>query len=250
MPNPSYTTTVCRQVTEPAGPPNALTGGAGNNVTADVYGADAMGNNSAAQARQVLPAVATALTNITSRNDPNMKGNYSVFAAAVNAAAGLLGNASNQGGAAGGNAAGAGGSTNAGRRLLQGQAQRGMMMTATNGTNGTGGITVFAPSNQAIADFLKSVNTTQQQFLANKGLLLKIISFHIIPNEAVAAVDLARPKNAGHQLKTLLPYNNIGYNLDRYGNATLYGAKNSSDAEIVDANMRSGNVSGVLVAQF
>eukprot|EP00878_Enallax_costatus_P004701 GHUV01004949.1.p1 GENE.GHUV01004949.1~~GHUV01004949.1.p1 ORF type:complete len:491 (+),score=145.54 GHUV01004949.1:679-2151(+) len=253
VPNPSYTTSVCRNVTEPVPQAGAVPGGTGResgmrNVTTDVYGADVVGNNYTARAQKVLPAVANAMTNITSGNNTNMKGNYSIFAAAVNAAAGLVGNASSQGGAAGANAAG----TGAGRRLLQGGAGAGAggnaggrnPQAALNGTAGTGGITVFAPSNQAIAAFLKTVNLTQQQFLANKTLLLKVISFHIIATEALSAVDLAKQGNI-HQLKTLLPFNNIGYKLDRAGNATLYGVEGAgphSAARIVDANMRSGKV--------
>lgn len=205
--------------------------GTNNAVTTDVYGADVVGNNYTAQARQTLPGVATALANITTRPDPNLQGNYSTFAAAVDAAARFLNGSSSSGGA------------NARRNLLQ---KLDSSLNATQkmelkNTGGTGGVTVFVPTDAAIDKFLSAANVTTDELLANKTLLLKLISFHVVPNEAISAADLAKPR-APRQLKTLLPYNKVGYSLDRAGNATLYGVAGSS-ARMVDANVKSGNVS-------
>jgi hypothetical protein len=90
--------------------------------------------------------------------------------------------------------------------------------------------------------YLQSANISAQQFLANRTMLLKVLAFHIVPSEGLTATDLAKTNRAPiHQIKTLLPYNNVGYKLQSNGNATLYGTAGSS-ARIVDPNMRSGNV--------
>jgi uncharacterized surface protein with fasciclin (FAS1) repeats len=262
VPSPNFTTTSCRRVAVPAGTQEraqAGRGGASSGVTNDVYGADVIGNNYTAQARKTLPAVAAAMANLTSNTNNIMKGNYSIFTAAVEAAAQLFNGTAT---AAGGNSTArqAGGAGTTGRHLLQAAAgsTSARAVNATQGqgpvtkTGRPGGVTVFAPTNAAITKYLQSANISAQQFLANKTLLLKVLSFHIIPNEALTAVDLAKTNRAPtHQLTTLLPYNNVGYKLNNSGNATLYGTAGSS-ARIVDANMRSGNVivqgiDGVLV---
>jgi uncharacterized surface protein with fasciclin (FAS1) repeats len=274
VPSPNFTTTTCRRVAVPAATRErgAAAGGAGQGAggaASDVYGSDVVGNNYTAQAKKTLPSVAAAMANLTSRPNANMQGNYSIFTAAVEAAARSLNgtaaagnNTAAGGGATGGanNNAGATGTT--GRHLLQAAAGNnanaaaagttGAQQTALPNTGGTGGVTVFAPTNAAITKYLQSANISAQQFLANKTLLLKVLSFHIVPNEALTVADLARSsRGRTNQLKTLLPYNNVGYKLNRTGNATFYGTAGSS-AKIVDPNMRSGNVvvqgiNGVLV---
>lgn len=254
VPQPNFTTTTCRQVAVPASrQERGARGGAATGITSAVYGADAVGNNYTAQAEKTFPSAAAAVSNVTTRTDPNRQGNYSIFAAALNAAAQALnGNSTTP---AGGNNAGSGRAATTGRHLLQANTASTNAANTNNsltsrqqaalaGTTGTGGVTVLAPTNAAITKYLQQSNLTAQQFLANKTLLLKVLSYHIIPNEALTVADLANAtakRDPNHQLKTLLPYNNVGYKLNKANNATLYGAAGS--AAIVDANMRSGNVS-------
>lgn len=58
---------------------------------------------------------------------------------------------------------------------------------------------------------LKALNVTEEEFLYNKKLLLSVVAFHIIPGQLLTTASLAEPRLASRQLKTLLPYNNIGF---------------------------------------
>lgn len=52
---------------------------------------------------------------------------------------------------------------------------------------GTGPFTVMAPTDQAFADALKSLNLTKAQLLADKTTLTSILTYHVIPSKAMAA---------------------------------------------------------------
>jgi uncharacterized surface protein with fasciclin (FAS1) repeats len=47
--------------------------------------------------------------------------------------------------------------------------------------NGTGPFTVFAPTNAAFAALLTELGVTKDQLLANKALLTKVLTYHVVP---------------------------------------------------------------------
>eukprot|EP00775_Hariotina_reticulata_P009505 gene9505-9668_t len=205
------------------------------------------------------PAAGNASSQDGNANQP-LRGNYSIFTAALAAAAQMVGNESDV--AEGqvhsvGSSAGAarnatvGAAQGAGRKLQQaaGSAAAAAGSTSLNASAAPNvddnAATIFAPTNQAIGRALTALNVTQDQLLANKSLLLQVLSFHILPGTALTTAALAVYRRTGNQLETLLPFNNIGYAPGRNGgNATLYGAGTSS-AMVVDANMKARN--GVIV---
>lgn len=88
------------------------------------------------------------------------------------------------------------------------------MNGANNNDNKISSVTVFAPTDAAFGAALKSLNLTAQQLLANRTLLLKVLAFHIVPNQNLTTVALAKT-SPNNQLKTLLPYNMMGFKPSR-----------------------------------
>lgn len=60
---------------------------------------------------------------------------------------------------------------------------------------GTGPFTVFAPTNDAFASLLAELNLSADQLLANKPLLTKVLTYHVLATRAIAA-DLANGKTS------------------------------------------------------
>lgn len=58
-------------------------------------------------------------------------------------------------------------------------------LTAT--LNGTGPFTVFAPTNAAFAKLLAELGLTKDQLLANKPLLTKVLTYHVVPGRVLKA---------------------------------------------------------------
>lgn len=58
-------------------------------------------------------------------------------------------------------------------------------LTAT--LNGTGPFTVFAPTNAAFAKLLTELGLTKAQLLANKPLLTKVLTYHVVPGRVLKA---------------------------------------------------------------
>eukprot|EP00879_Flechtneria_rotunda_P002565 GHRR01002764.1.p1 GENE.GHRR01002764.1~~GHRR01002764.1.p1 ORF type:complete len:268 (+),score=83.00 GHRR01002764.1:2360-3163(+) len=128
----------------------------------------------------VLPTVASALRSLTTSTSGRGVGNYSIFAAAVAQAANFVQQttvanataaqsvprfAGNAADTAAGNGSGTAG--NNGGNTAAG-------VNGTTSVNNTNLATVFAPTNQAVMNALKGLNTTQQQLLANKTLLQQV----------------------------------------------------------------------------
>jgi uncharacterized surface protein with fasciclin (FAS1) repeats len=60
--------------------------------------------------------------------------------------------------------------------------------------NGTGPFTVFAPTNAAFAALLTELGVTKDQLLANKALLTKVLTYHVVPGLVLKAdVQLNTP---------------------------------------------------------
>jgi uncharacterized surface protein with fasciclin (FAS1) repeats len=53
--------------------------------------------------------------------------------------------------------------------------------------NGTGPFTVFAPTNAAFAALLTELGVTKDQLLANKALLTKVLTYHVVPGLVLKA---------------------------------------------------------------
>jgi uncharacterized surface protein with fasciclin (FAS1) repeats len=53
--------------------------------------------------------------------------------------------------------------------------------------NGTGPFTVFAPTNAAFAALLSELGVTKDQLLANKALLTKVLTYHVVPGLVLKA---------------------------------------------------------------
>jgi uncharacterized surface protein with fasciclin (FAS1) repeats len=53
--------------------------------------------------------------------------------------------------------------------------------------SGTGPFTVFAPTNAAFAALLSELGVTKDQLLANKALLTKVLTYHVVPALALKA---------------------------------------------------------------
>lgn len=61
---------------------------------------------------------------------------------------------------------------------------------------GTGPFTVFAPTNAAFAAALTELGVTKEALLANKPLLTKILTYHVVPAKVLKAqVPLGKPVN-------------------------------------------------------
>jgi uncharacterized surface protein with fasciclin (FAS1) repeats len=245
-PSGTYNTTVCTPVASNV--TNATNTGVGVAQEAGSRAQQAQNNllaNStwATLAAQTLPAIRTALSNVTSSGARNINGSYATFGALLQAAE----NAANNGRRAGASAL-----VNSGRRLVQASG-------AANGTSANGtsarpesgsayrdtGITVFAPSDQAIQTFLQQQGLTQQQVLGNQSQLLEIISYHIIPTVALSVQNLS--SRSSGRLQTLLPKGTLAFMTTSFS----VGGNNSSvvmlqdamgSSTIRDSNMASGKV--------
>jgi uncharacterized surface protein with fasciclin (FAS1) repeats len=57
----------------------------------------------------------------------------------------------------------------------------------TQTLSGPGPFTVFAPTNQAFADLLVELKTTKADLLANKALLTKVLTYHVVPGLVLKA---------------------------------------------------------------
>jgi transforming growth factor-beta-induced protein len=53
--------------------------------------------------------------------------------------------------------------------------------------SGKGPFTVFAPTNQAFANLLAELNTTKAALLANKPLLTKVLTYHVVPSQVLSS---------------------------------------------------------------
>lgn len=70
-----------------------------------------------------------------------------------------------------------------------------------NATNASTAWTILAPTNDGIAAALAALNLTREALLADNALLLRILSFHVIPSGAVPSSGLS----SGQTFATLLP---------------------------------------------
>ena len=53
--------------------------------------------------------------------------------------------------------------------------------------SGPGPFTVFAPTNEAFASLLTELGLTKAQLLANKPLLTKVLTYHVLPSRVLKA---------------------------------------------------------------
>ncbi len=53
--------------------------------------------------------------------------------------------------------------------------------------SGTGPFTVFAPTNEAFASLLAELGVTQAQLLADKPLLTKVLTYHVVAGQVLKA---------------------------------------------------------------
>lgn len=68
--------------------------------------------------------------------------------------------------------------------------------------SGPGPLTVFAPTNQAFANLLSSLNLTADELLANQELLTQVLLYHVVEGNVLAADVVALD---GQSVSTLLP---------------------------------------------
>jgi uncharacterized surface protein with fasciclin (FAS1) repeats len=237
----TYNVTVCRNVTT-APSSNATTNATTTPVgVAQEAGARAQQNQTnllanstwVNQAAQVFPAVRTAMANLTS-NARNLNGSYSIFSAIAQAAE-TAGNRSRDAVSA------------SGRRLMQAMASGSANASSGNAGGSQAGVTVFAPSDKAIQTYLQQQGLTQQQFVSNQPALLQLISYHIVPTEALSAQNLASRSNG--RLQTLLPNNtlsvmNVGFNVAGNNSQVVLLQDAMGTANVRDPNMTTGKVSG------
>ena len=72
-------------------------------------------------------------------------------------------------------------------------------------TNPNTAVTLFAPTNEAFATALASLNMTAEAVLGNQELLCNVLEYHIVPSIITAAQISTEPTS----LATLLPGANI-----------------------------------------
>lgn len=185
-------------------------------------------------AAQTLPAIRTTMSNITS-SARELNGSYATFTAIVQAAEAAVNNRTRAASASG-------------RRLLQASASNSANASSGNvGSSGSQpGITVFAPSDKAIQTYLQQQGLTQQQLLGNQQRLLEIISYHIVPTQALSAQNLVA-RSSG-RLRTLLPNITLGFmafsvNVAGNNSSVVLLQDAVGTANVRDANMPSGRVS-------
>jgi uncharacterized surface protein with fasciclin (FAS1) repeats len=178
-------------------------------------------------AGQAFPAVRTAMNQLTS-SGRNLDNSYATFTAVGQAAEDAVKN---------------NGNVNSGRRLLQNGSTSGNV-----GGSGMGkpAITVFAPSDQAIQTYLQQQGLTQQQLLGNKEQLVELISYHIVPLQALSTRYLASRSRG--RVQTLLPNNSLAFTAM---NITVAGNPSSvvllqdaiGSASVYDLDFNDGRVS-------
>jgi uncharacterized surface protein with fasciclin (FAS1) repeats len=236
----TYNVTVCRNVTTAVPSSNATTNPVGVAQEAGTRAQQNVTNLLANstwtnQAAQVFPAVRTAMTNLTS-NASNLNGSYSIFSSIAQAAETAVNRSRTAGSASG-------------RRLMQATTSGRPEFANASSGNAVGsqaGVTVFAPSDKAIQTYLQQQGLTQQQFLSNQPALMQLVSYHIVPTEALSAQNLASRTNS--RLQTLLTNNTLGvmnFGFDVAGNRSqvvlLQDAMGT--ANVRDPNMATGKVS-------
>ncbi len=72
-----------------------------------------------------------------------------------------------------------------------------------NALSGPGPFTVFAPTNEAFAALLSELHLTQAQLLANTPLLVKVLTYHVLPGQVLSSqipFDMPVPTLQGETL--------------------------------------------------
>lgn len=64
------------------------------------------------------------------------------------------------------------------------------LVSALSTQNENTPLTVFAPTNQAFTQLLTGLGMTKEQLLADKALLTKVLTYHVIPKAAVEKADI------------------------------------------------------------
>ncbi|KIZ06076.1 fasciclin-like protein [Monoraphidium neglectum] len=95
-------------------------------------------------------------------------------------------------------------------------------------------LTIFAPTNAAFAKLITALKTTPEKLLADKALLTKVLSYHVVPVGAAKSTSL---KN-GQKWATLLKGQDLTVDLSKAGTVVIKGATNS--ATVVAADVPAG----------
>lgn len=95
--------------------------------------------------------------------------------------------------------------------------------------------TVFAPTNDAFVALLNTLGVTKEQLLADKDLLTKVLTYHVVPNAVVKKADIP----FGQPIQTING-NALSIDADADGNAKIMDAAGNS-AGIVQTDVVTGN---------
>ncbi|KAI8462205.1 MAG: Fasciclin domain-containing protein [Monoraphidium minutum] len=93
--------------------------------------------------------------------------------------------------------------------------------------------TIFAPTNEAFGKLLAALKMTPEKLLADKPLLTKVLSYHVVP-----AVAQSKSLKNNQKLPTLLKEQGLTVDLSKAGTVTIAGATNK--AKVVAADVRAG----------
>lgn len=95
--------------------------------------------------------------------------------------------------------------------------------------------TVFAPTNKAFAQLLSTLGVTKEQLLADKDLLKKVLTYHVVPNAVVKKADIP----FGKPIQTING-NALSINKGADGSANIIDAR-GNQANIVTTDVTTGN---------
>jgi uncharacterized surface protein with fasciclin (FAS1) repeats len=112
-------------------------------------------------------------------------------------------------------------------------------LQTTLSTATTNGFTVFAPTNAAFQELYKGNGTSKAALIANKGLLTRVLLYHVVPNR-VFSTDL--PNVGATEVSTAGTASNATDKLtfDLAGGAKVKGGS-SGNSNIIKANVKTTN---------
>lgn len=94
-------------------------------------------------------------------------------------------------------------------------------------------LTIFAPTNEAFAKLFAALKTTPEKVLADKALLTKVLSLHVVGLPA-----LSKSLKSNQKLPTLLKGQELTVDLSKAGTVVIKGPTNS--AKVIAADVPAG----------
>lgn len=111
--------------------------------------------------------------------------------------------------------------------------------------SGEGPLTVFAPTNEAFANLLSSLNLTAEDLLANQELLTQVLLYHVVDGQLLAEDVIAAD---GQFVPTLLEDQSVGVTIVD-GGVVLNGVVNVVTTDILASNGVIHVIDNVLLPQ-